>query len=234
AAQAPRYANMALRIDRRYAEVDPSGRLHFAPELVDRIVATPGQELGTHTFSHLLCREPGVTVADMVADLAAVTRLWRERWGALPRSLVFPRNQSAFPEVVRAFGIRVWRGTPNRWWYDRNEASTNGQLTRFCRLVDDLAPWTRHTRPLVGNVTTGSLFLRLDLPKLAWKLEVAHARRELQRIRPGDIFHLWWHPHNLGPKPTSRLDRVRQILDLAAERIARGSLCPRTMGELVQ
>lgn len=233
AASPPHYANRTLRIEPSYAGVDPDGRLHFAPDLVDRIANTRHQELGTHTFSHLLCREPGVTADDVAADLTAVSRLWRERWGSPPRSLVFPRNQAAFPDVVRACGIRVWRGTPRRWCYGRNEASTNGRVTRLFRLLEDLTPWARHAQPLVDDVTVGSVFLRLDLPAVAWRLQVAHARRELARIRPGETFHVWWHPHNLGSRPGLRLGRVREMLDLVADHVARGTIRSCNMGELV-
>src|SRR5207253_9797294 len=47
----PRYQNPALAISPRYAELDRTGELHFAPELPRAIHATPGQERGTHTFS---------------------------------------------------------------------------------------------------------------------------------------------------------------------------------------
>src|SRR5207249_8050134 len=112
----PRYQNPALAISPRYAELDRTGQLHFAPELLRAIHATPGQELGTHTFSHVLMREPGVTADDITADLGAVSCLWRERFGAPPVSLVFPRNQVAFLPVIRACGIRAWRGHEPGWY----------------------------------------------------------------------------------------------------------------------
>ena len=80
------------------------------------IAAATGQELGTHTFSHLYLREEGVTAHDVAADLAATAELYRERFGTVPRSLVFPRNQCAFLDVIRASTIRVWRGNQKRWY----------------------------------------------------------------------------------------------------------------------
>jgi peptidoglycan/xylan/chitin deacetylase (PgdA/CDA1 family) len=234
-ARAPRppcYRDRSQGVNPRYADLDPEGRLHFAPELIERICHTPGQELGTHTFSHLPLREPGVTGEDLAADLAAVARLWTDRYGGSPRSLVFPRNQVAFLDVVRAADIRIWRGNPTTWYYDANEAATNGARARLLRLLDDTNPWSHHAFPIEGGMTRASLFLRADLGAAAWRLHVAHIRRGLDRLRAGEIFHLWWHPHNLGIDIRRRLERVREVLDLAAERIARGALVSQNMGEL--
>src|SRR4051794_5101719 len=43
---------------------ESSDPLHFAPSLIRQIVAAPGQEVGTHTFSHYYCLEEGQTAAD--------------------------------------------------------------------------------------------------------------------------------------------------------------------------
>ena len=72
----PRYHNPRLALDPRYADLDPDGRLHFAPELLQLVKDTPGQELGTHTFSHIYMQEPGITSEDVAADLRAVSQLW--------------------------------------------------------------------------------------------------------------------------------------------------------------
>ena len=43
----------------------------FAPELLQKIAATPGQEIGSHTFCHYYCREKGQTVEEFEADMRA-------------------------------------------------------------------------------------------------------------------------------------------------------------------
>src|SRR5262249_44549153 len=42
---------------------------HYASGLLERIATSPGQEIGTHTFSHYYCLEPGQTAAQFEADL---------------------------------------------------------------------------------------------------------------------------------------------------------------------
>lgn len=229
----PHYENPALAISARYAELDPDGHLHFAPELLRAIHETPGQELGTHTFSHVLMRESGVTAEDVKADLEAVQRLWRERFGRAPQSLVFPRNQIAFLSVVRACGIRIWRGNEIGWYHDCNETATNTPLARGRRLADSVSPWIRHASPLEGDMTRATIFLRTSLPSPAWALHRARIRNELAALQPSQVFHIWWHDHNLGADTGRRMARAAEILDMVAERCARGQLVSANMSDLL-
>jgi hypothetical protein len=233
APQPPMYANAALRVKRQYAQLDPQGRLHFAPRLMRHILATPGQELGTHTFSHLYLREPGVSAEDVAADLAAVRGLYGERYGMAPVSLVFPRNQYAFIDIVREAGIRMWRGNQAVWYYEQEDSEHYGIVPKTLKLLDELNPLRRHAAPVERDMTRASLFLRLAVPAYLWPLHVERIRAELKALRPGQVFHFWFHPHNLGQDTQARLARVEQVLEIIAERQARGELRSCTMGELV-
>jgi hypothetical protein len=178
-------------------------------------------------------REPGVRADDVAADLAAVQRLWRDLGADAASSLCFPRNQAAFLDVAHALGIRVWRGNPIPWYHQRDKPR-DPTAFRLLRFLDDVSPAARRAAPLEGDMTRASLYLRVALPEPAWRLQVARIRGELGGIRPGDVFHVWWHPENLGTDVTRRLGRVCEVLDLAAESMARGAIVSRTMRELSQ
>lgn len=229
---APRFTSRPVVDDRRFADLEPRGRLHFAPDLVERVRRTPGMELATHTFAHLAMCEPGVVAEDVAADLAAVQRLWRDLGAEPVRSLAFPRNQAGFLPVVRAAGIRVWRGNPTPWFHRRDHAR-DPRTCRVLRFLDDVSPTTRRATPLEGDMTRASLYLRATLPEPAWRLHRERIRRELRDLRRGEIFHLWWHPENLGTDVARRLTRVRDVLDVVAELVARGAVVSRTMQELL-
>jgi hypothetical protein len=198
AAQPPRYANSTLCIKSEYAELDPKGELHFAPELIRAILRTRGQELGSHTFSHLYLRERGMTAADVAGDLKAVSTLFTERFGITPISLVFPRNQPAFLDIVRASGITVWRGNPGPWYYECEDTEHNGPLPRALKLIDGLNPLRRMSFPLEGDMTRASLFLRLNLSKPLWAAHLQRVRGELKTLRPGQIFTCGFTPITSG------------------------------------
>jgi hypothetical protein len=162
-----------------------------------------------------------------------VQRLWRDLGAEPASSLCFPRNQAAFLQVAHALGIRVWRGNPIPW-YHRRDKPRDPKAFRVLRFLDDVSPAARRAAPLEGDMTRASLYLRVALPEPAWRLQVVRIRRELRGIRPGDIFHLWWHPENLGTDVARRLARVREVLDLAAESMTRRAIVSRTMQELLQ
>src|SRR5262249_200398 len=150
----------------------PDGILHFAPNLVRLVSQTEGQDLGTHTFSHIFLGEMGVGKEDVQADHAALTELFRERITTTPTSLASLRNQDAFFPFYRAKGITVWRDN-ERSWYLNQTKHANHPVLRALRLADALTPfWTRGGRFLNGS-TTSTLFVRVTLPEIAWKLHLA-------------------------------------------------------------
>jgi peptidoglycan/xylan/chitin deacetylase (PgdA/CDA1 family) len=226
---APSYRNNALAINPRYAELDPNGALHFAPGLIRKIVDTPGQELGSHSFSHVYFREPGVTENDFSLEMDAVSKLWRERFNVDAVSLVFPRNQSAFQHLIPQTGIRIWRGNENAWFFDQTTEQTNSFLPRLFRLTESVSPWARRAAPPESGVTRSSLFIRFNLPDPMWKLHMARVDNELRSIAAGNVLHIWWHPENLGHRMDRALNRLTELLDIIAVACAAGRVVSTNM-----
>jgi hypothetical protein len=79
-------------------------------------------------------------------------------------------------------------------------------------------------------MTRASLFLRLNLPQYVWAAHAARIKSALDDLQPGEIFHLWFHPHNVGADTAARLARVEEIADAIADRAQSGKLVSRTMG----
>jgi hypothetical protein len=219
----PRYANPFLAFSRRYADLDPHGRLHFAPELVLQVALAEGQDLGTHTFSHIFLGEIGVMLEDTEADYAATSTLFSERFGQLPTSLVFPRNQVAFLPLYRSKGITAWRDNEENW-YHRLTHHADHPLVRVRRLADALTPW--HTRGgwFADGRTPSTLFVRVNLPEVAWKAHLAKIATEAGRARHGDVLHFWLHPHNIGGNVRRGIKRLAEVLDTLDRRAPRGTI----------
>jgi peptidoglycan/xylan/chitin deacetylase (PgdA/CDA1 family) len=208
----PRYANPRLAFTRRYADLDAKGRLHFAPDLVRLVSRAEGQDLGTHTFSHLFLGEVGVMLNDAEADHAAATALFRESFAHAPTSLVFPRNQIAFLRFYRASGISAWRDNEDSWYYRLTE-HTDHALVRACRLADSLTPWRTRAGRFSDGRTPSTLFVRVNLPEMAWKSHLAKIAAEARKAKRGDVLHFWLHPHNVGGNVRRGIERLTQVLD---------------------
>jgi len=110
---------------------------HFGASLARLVASCPGQELGTHTFSHFCALEPGHSVGTFRDDVgAAVTQL--KDWGIDCRSIVFPRNQYAPPQLdaCRELGLTHFRGNEDSWFYAAAPGADQTKARRLCRLLD--------------------------------------------------------------------------------------------------
>ena len=248
-------ASPALRPDYADARLDPyvepagpdeaGDPLHFAPSLIERIKRTPRQEIGTHTFSHYYCGEPGATPASFAADLQAAQQI-ADGYGLAMRSIVFPRNQSgaAYVAELPGAGIDVYRGNPpGRLWQVEEGAEGQRITRRVGRLLDAFLPvdgddtlgWETVVEPSGLANVRASRFLRPYDPSLA-ALEPLRLRRITQSLthaaRQRRIYHLWWHPHNFGAHPDANLDVLRRILDAFAELREREGMISLSMAEV--
>ena len=215
----PRYLDSRLRHDvGGYQAGDPEGRLHFAPELVRAVIATPGQELGSHTFSHMFFREPGVMRRDVEADAGAVRSLFERRFGVTPRSLVFPRNQVGFVDVLGRHGIVAVRDNPPVWHQQRTSGIEESSLVRMLRLVDGFAPVGTRTFAAAGRRQPASFFLRLGVSAPAFALHRRCIGKAAATMRDDEVLHLWAHPHNFGSAPAATAARLADVLDHVIDR----------------
>ena len=156
--------------------------------------------------------------------MLAVKKIFNDRFDVTPVSFVFPRNQSAFEDLVNQMGIHIWRANELAWFFDRTTQSENSNLPRILRLAESLSPWVRRASLIERGVTRSSLFIRFNLPKPLWKLHLARIKNELSFILPNHVFHIWWHPENLGLNMGESLNRLKQLLDVVGEACATGNV----------
>ena len=229
----PAYHDPMLSIREEYAQCDPAGVLHFAPDLIQTIMATEGQELGSHSFSHLYFREPGVVPKDFLDDMAAVEKLWAERFGVVPVSLVYPRNQSAFEDRLAETSIKIWRGPEPAWFYNRTSRSENTLLPRALRFADSVLPVIRRASYPERMMVRAGIFVRFGLPEVIWQLQLRKLEYELNQLSPGQILLLWWHPHNLGFDLKKGLARLAQVLDMVSEGCSETKVVSKAMRDFI-
>ncbi len=241
----PSYSNATLSTYTYLDEVGSDERsdpYYFGASLARQIAACPGQEIGTHTFSHYYCLEHGQTLDQFKADLqCAIGQL--EEWGIRCRSIVFPRNQYSEDHLSVCFdlGITRFRGNEQAWFARPVPYAGEFKIRRMCRLIDayidvagqHVARPTKNSSHLT-NVAS-SRFLR-PYNKRVGLLDGLRMRRITGAMQTaavtGETFHLWWHPHNFGINLDANMAFLTNIIDYYEQLASELGMQNKTMADV--
>lgn len=211
----------------------------YAPSLLGQIAKTPGQEIGSHTFSHYYCREAGQTPEEFAADMVAARKI-AEAHGYNVKSVILPRNQCepAYTEALRETGFTAYRDEENDWIHEKIKFRP---LLRLLRLMDVYLPLTGQGGYVPKNENgiwnlTGSRMYKPILRTLYFLegLKIRRIKKQmLHAAKNGLTFHLWWHPHNIGVRTEEHLKQLEDIFRYYQQLRETYGMVSRNMGEMV-
>lgn len=239
----PAYSDEKLSTYRCFGTIgtdEISEPCYYGASLIEEIAQCPGQEIGSHTFSHYYCREAGQTTEQFRADMEAAKAIALDK-GYTLRSVVLPRNQCEpeYTQVLTELGFTTYRDEENDWIHEKVKIRP---LMRILRLMDVYFPLTGQGGyvPEIENGIVNLVGSRMYKPyfkPLAF-LEGMKIRRikkqMLHAARNGLTFHLWWHPHNVGVRADFHMKQLEEIFsyyDILKEKYGMRSL---NMGEVAQ
>ncbi|KMT62182.1 polysaccharide deacetylase family protein [Paenilisteria newyorkensis] len=198
---------------------DPS---HYALSLIEQINATEHQEIGLHTYSHFYCLDNKEADKSFQSDTCAALAMMNTQ-GIEPKSFVFPRNQfnPELLDILKSYGMNIVRGNENHVLYREREEKQENRVHRALRLMDSyvnisgyhtFSPDSCLKQGLV-NIPS-SRFLRPYVKK-ARHLERLKLNRIKEAMRHasehGEVFHLWFHPHNFGMNIKENIAMLQDI-----------------------
>ena len=228
------YTNKKLIINRSYRQLKGSENHFFGSHLLRNILSAVGQDLGSHTFSHLYFQEEGLTKDDFLNDSKMVEYIWKGKLKTQPpSSLVFPRNQVNYLESISDTSIRIYRSVEKGFYNNDNSTAANNLISRAMRLVDSIYPYQKKAEKINVNNTRASLFIRFNLPVLLWKMQLERINYELDQLGEGEIFHIWWHPENLGDDLIQSFNRLESIITIISGHLERGRVVSKNMADLL-
>lgn len=217
-------------------EEDP---LWYGKDIVERIrSAEPAQEIGSHSFSHVIFSDPGCSPELADAEFARCRELGRDSQINVT-SFVFPRNETGHLSLLRKNGFTAFRGKDESWFYDLR----NPLLQKAGHFLDDLLALTPRcvepTEPIPGllNVPGSMLYRALDGVRgmIPVRCRVRKGRRGLDRAaREKKIFHLWFHTFNLGYRTEEMVGGLEKILRHAVALRDEGKLDILPMGRVAE
>lgn len=197
---------------------------HFGTKLIRNIQNYPEQEIGTHTFSHYYCLEPGQTSLAFKADLVAAQNI-ANNYGLKLTSLIFPRNQfnNEYLQICKENGIICYRGNEKSWLYQARNIMQETLFRRAMRIIDAYINISGHNC-YSDNEMRGDYLI--NIPSSRFLRPYSHRLRSLDILRLNRIksgmtyaaennltYHLWWHPHNFGVNQTENFKFLSKILD---------------------
>lgn len=198
--------------------------LHYGSSLVKLIQKESNQELATHTFSHYYCLAGGQNQRAFEADITQAIQIAKKKGHQPMKAIVFPRNQinARYLETCKRLGIISYRGCENHWLYKVSHQK-DGVLKRMIRLLDSYINISGHhiyqKQDLIdsnGMVNIpSSRFFRPYSNKLKY-LEPLKLKRiksgMTKAAQEGNVFHLWWHPHNFGVCRKKNLEMLDSVI----------------------
>lgn len=239
----PTYHNSALSAYHCFeaiGEDEKTAPCFYAPSLIQLVNESEGQEIGSHTFSHYYCRESGQTVEQFEADMKSAKAI-AESKGFKLTSVVLPRNQCEpeYTAVLNKLGFAAYRDEENDWIHEKVKFRP---LMRILRLLDVYFPLTGQGGyiPKCENGIWNFVGSRMYKPyfrPLAFmeKLKVHRIKRQmLHAAKNGLVFHLWWHPHNVGVKTDFHMKQLEDIFSYYAMLRERYGMQSMNMCELTE
>jgi peptidoglycan/xylan/chitin deacetylase (PgdA/CDA1 family) len=195
-------------------------QLFFAPDLIKSIQSVEGQEIGTHTYSHYYCLEKGQTQEQFEADINQAKKM-AQKFNIELKSLVFPRNQfnKEYLEICAKNEIETVRSNPNFWYWDTTKKETFA--VKLARTGDAYLPLGKKSYKADSLVLDkvlcqpASRFLRPQhsLALLNNTRLIRIKNEMIQAAKNGEVYHLWWHPHNFGGDVAGSIKTLQAIVD---------------------
>lgn len=192
-------------------------KYYFAPEMVRHLCSSRYSEVASHTFTHLFCGETHVLKESFLADGELLNDVFLGNYGHRVKSIVFPRNQENYTNDLSTLGITSYRAIERGDSVEANTLSGNTLFKKIMRLSSSVNPLGFRSTAFTMNYSRASLFLRLNLPYFAWQLHLYKIKNELNSLKDGECFHIWWHPHNLGADTDSKLKRIDEVMKIILE-----------------
>lgn len=191
----------------------------YGKDIVDAIRSCKvPQEIGCHTFSHVIVDDPGCSEACFDSELKLCRQL-ATNLGLELKSFVYPHNKDKYQEILSANRFIAYRGKEPYWY------------ARFPELVQKIAyvidsfmffvpppivqPQKRHCWNISGSYFYGHCAGVSKLLPVSFR--VSKIKRGINKAAAQfQVFHLWFHPFNLAtdsPRLLGGLEEVFRHVD---------------------
>lgn len=205
------------------------------PSLIEKILSTNTKhELASHSFTHLRFTSTSCNERAAAFELALSHEILSRASQREIKTFVFPENRIAHLQEFKKSPYVIYRSCDPHWYHEV-------PFKRASHFLDQLLPIAPHS-VVISQDQWGNLCLPGSMVFLAYdgvrklipdEIRFIKMRRGIdQAIQKQKIFHLWFHPWNLGS--SGRMLRLlEKILAYVRDKRSAGLLETVTMGDLL-
>jgi len=204
--------------------VNHSPDYFFGKKMIELIETENRHEIGSHTFSHYYCLEPGQKQSEFEADLDMALSI-AESNGIQLETLVFPRHQinREYLKILPKKGIKTYRETESIWFHAAERGADESIVKRAFRYLDYFVWMGSHHCQDLSEIKRENLYaIRASRWLRPYKksestfdfLKIRRIKKQMEyAARKGKIFHLWFHPHDIGLHREINFRMLTEILN---------------------
>lgn len=208
---------------------------YFLSNLINKLSLEKNVEIASHTFTHSYFLDDSLSCDDLENELSVSKRILSS-YGEI-KTIIFPRNQinpNVFP-LMEKYDYSIMRANQKRLFKNN----------RYLEYFNSIFPITNKTSYSPNKLFVdeynilnipASLFLRFRKKNdFIHKLQIRRVKKEMRKsAKRGLVFHLWFHPHNLGLDVDNGINGLRQIFDFYSKMNEKHSYKSVNMRELKQ
>ncbi|TVZ51348.1 polysaccharide deacetylase family protein [Dokdonia sp. Hel_I_53] len=224
----PDYSNKKLSpfqsMEEELGEDECDDPYHYGWSLTQFLLKQPHIEVSTHTYSHYYCLEEGQDILSFENDIKTALET-AKKYNLNIETIIFPRNQiqKEYLDLCYNLGLLAYRGTEKSIIYKSNPDNKQHIIKRGFRLLDAYFNISGHNTYTIDdqyndkilNIRSSS-FLRPYSKRLSFleNLKIERIKKSMSyAAKNGEVYHLWWHPHNFGRNKSENLNNLRKILE---------------------
>lgn len=205
----------------------------YGPDILRLIKRFPLQEIGSHSFSHIIFGDPGCSKQCAEDEIELCVTLAKKMKIKLA-SFVFPRNSVGYLSLLKKYGFSSFRGENPRY-----RIPFIGSNLRTGEYFLSIPPAVFEPKEVEGlvNIPESLYFpsargVRRYLPNLFRFKKIQQGID--QAIKQQAVFHLWTHPTDFADDTERLLLVFKQVLHYANQKRKEGKLSVLTMQQIAQ
>lgn len=220
-------------------EKEDENSIWYGRDILNQIISCPVyQEIASHSFSHIIFGDSGCSEECAESDIKKCVDIGKSL-GINLSTFIYPRNSVGHKKLLRKYGFKCYRGDGNQWY----KKIKRRNIRKVAHIVDDFFEVSPNTTVLekdeygLYNIRGNMLYLSRDGFRrfIPIRSRVKKAKKGIDKaVLNKEIFHLCFHPFNLGTDPKGLLKGLEEIFAYIRKNIELGLLDNYTMDQIIQ